>query len=57
MKFGADMYEVDNANNCWVWTGGTCNKYGYINSTYAHRISYEFHKGENSATVSPKSPT
>lgn len=37
-------------DKCWAWIGATRNGYGVINREgfvkYAHRISYEVHKGE-----------
>ena len=42
---------VDKSATCWQWTGGTVGQGGYgtlrVNGqkTYAHRYSYELHKG------------
>lgn len=30
---------------CWVWTGAKCNKYGWLGSEYAHRLSYTMNIG------------
>lgn len=45
---------VDKSGDCWVWTGAMRGEYGafyvgqgneYVGRAYAHRFSYELHKG------------
>lgn len=41
---------VEDANECWLWTGTTDGKYGVFNVNYkmekAHRVSWVIHFGE-----------
>lgn len=33
-------------SGCWVWTASGKNGYGCLDGKYAHRLSYQWHKGE-----------
>jgi hypothetical protein len=41
---------VQKDDGCWLWQAGTSRGYGFLNilgkNVYAHRMSYEIHKGE-----------
>ncbi len=39
--------KIEKTNNCWIWKG-QINKAGYgrYQQKYAHRLSYEYHKGK-----------
>lgn len=45
--------KVDRTGPCWLWTAATCDGYGYFRlggrtgrMVYAHRLSYEWARGE-----------
>lgn len=52
-RFWEKVQKSTNESDCWIWIGGPKKGYGHMRrggklegSSYAHRLSYELHKGK-----------
>lgn len=50
-RFHNNKYDVDTKTGCWIWRSINGRRYGVLwmadgKSEYAHRVSYEIHKGK-----------